>query len=285
MSKVLVIANHEKSRVREALGDFLPWLEERADIVDEVDAYDQCAIEDKKADFGLIFGGDGTLLGLARKIVDLQLPLVGINFGKLGFLAPFSLSEIQEYWDEIDAMKFPIIDRVMLEATIRNKDGETQFTSLATNDVVITAGPPYRMIDMEMTIDNAHAQPMGTHFSGDGVIISTPTGSTAYNLSAGGPVIAPGVDAIVINPICPHTLSFRPIVVHASDKIIMRLHRCNEGTNLVIDGQIPYPMQTGDILEVRTYATRLRVVANPHQGYWKTLARKMHWAARPRFEN
>ncbi|MBI1372927.1 MAG: hypothetical protein GC159_09225 [Phycisphaera sp.] len=288
MTRVLLIANHEKPDINDALHAFRPWLAERAEIVAEVDVYDDKPLDGLDADFALVLGGDGTMLGVARRLVDHDVTLVGINFGKLGFLAPFSLEEVQGHWDDLVARRFPTSKRVMLEATITEPPADTPcFRSVAMNDCVITAGPPYRMIDLEMII-NPDREPnggrdVGTHFSGDGVIVATPTGSTAYNLSADGPIIAPDVDGLVITAICPQSLAFRPIVLNAVDEIRFIVHTANDGTTVVIDGQVSTLIASGSTLTVRAYPRRMEVVANPAMGYWKTLAKKMHWAARPRF--
>ncbi|MEX2670584.1 MAG: NAD(+)/NADH kinase [Phycisphaeraceae bacterium] len=285
MTKVILIANYNKAHVSEALAQFRPWLKERAEIVADVDVYDSDPLERADADMALVFGGDGSMLGMARRVVDLGLPLVGINFGKLGFLAPFTLDEVVRNWDDFASGAFEIAERVMLHVAVREGDGcETAFESLAMNECAITAGPPFRMIELELTINPQQQRHVGTHFSGDGVIIATPTGSTAYNLSAGGPIIAPDVDGLVLTPICPHTLSFRPIVVSSQSELELRLHHSNPGTTVVVDGQISTPVNTGCVLTVRTHPRRLKLVTNPRLGYWKTLATKMHWAAQPRFD-
>ena len=284
MLGVLLIANERKADVVEAVEGFRPWLEERARVVGRLDAYDHRPIDGDGVDLALVFGGDGTILGMARRVVDLGVPLVGINFGKLGFLAPFTLAETRRVWDDLAAGRLPVGRRVMLEAIIRDAEGAERFRSLAMNDCVLTAGPPFRMIDMELTINPEAGRSMGTQFSGDGAIVATPTGSTAYNLSAGGPVVAPDVESMVITPICPHTLSFRPIVLSAADTIALRVHRANQGTTVVMDGQVSTPLDPGDELTLRVYPKRLMIVENPRMGYWKTLAKKMHWAARPRSE-
>ena len=286
--RVLLAANYDKPMVTEALALFRPWLSKRAQIVAEVDAFSDESL-DVLADIALVLGGDGTVLGVARRLVNLGVPMVGINFGKLGFLAPFSLQDVQDVWDDLAGGRFTLSRRVMLEATIcEDHKSEPCFTSLAMNDVVITAGPPFRMIEMELQINPAAGDAKlppsnSTYFTGDGVIVATPTGSTAYNLSAGGPVVAPDVDGLVITPICPHTLSFRPLVLSAHDHISLSVLRANTGTAVVLDGQVSAPMEAGAVLRVRTYHRRLRVVTNPRATYWQTLAGKMGWAAQPKF--
>ncbi|MBI1367813.1 MAG: hypothetical protein GC162_04080 [Planctomycetes bacterium] len=284
MKRVLIIANLNKEEVHKALAKFRPFLEGRAHIVGELDVYETDPIT-HEADLAVVFGGDGTMLGLARRIVDAGIPVVGVNFGKLGFLAPFRLDEVRDRWDDIAAGKLPARQRVMLEATITETGADKpHFRSLGTNDCVVTAGPPYRMIELELTINPDHRPAAANIFSGDGVIVATPTGSTAYNLSAGGPIVAPDVESLVVTPVCPHTLSFRPTVLSTEDLIQLRVLRVNDGTTVVLDGQVSAPLHAGSVLTIRAYPKRLNVIANPNSGYWKTLAEKMHWARRPRFE-
>lgn len=294
MPRVLLIANRHKVHVNEAMSAFRPWLAERAEIVADLGVYEELPDGLEDADLALVFGGDGTMIGQARRLVDLGVPIVGINFGHLGFLAPFKLDHVKEDWDLLAGGEFQLSRRVLLDARLSagpcaidastgHIEGEVIFESLAMNDVVITAGPPYRIIEMELTV-NPHRKHnrTGTAFGGDGVIVSTPTGSSAYNLSAGGPIVSPDVDAMVVTPICAHSLSFRPTVLNAEDQVCVRLNRANEGSTLVIDGQVSTPIAAGSFLHVRTYKRRLKVVINPRMTYWKTLSRKMHWAATPK---
>ena len=160
--------------------------------------------------------------------------------------------------------------------------GHRKFQALGLNDAVVTSGPPFRMIELELSIDPTRSQRSATAFSGDGVIVSTPTGSTAYNLSANGPIISPDLDALCITPICPHSLSFRPIVVKADSGISLRIGRANEGTTLFLDGQRSVPLRTSEQVYIRRHPRRLALVTNPDTTYWKTLATKMQWASSPR---
>lgn len=285
MPRVLLIANHEKPAVVEALRTVRPWLDERAEVVAEVNGCDEGAADHAAIDLVIVLGGDGTLLGQARRVVDLEAPIVGVNFGKLGFLAEFSIHDLQREWDCIVGRACKISQRVMIDAAVFEPGGgdEPAFASKAMNDCVITAGPPFRMIDLELSI-NPRPSGGGTNFGGDGVIIATPSGSTAYNASAGGPIIAPDVDGLVVTPICPQSLAFRSIVTHGEDHVRVTLHEANAGTTLVIDGQESHPLRAGAQLHVTRYPKRLQLVTNPKTPYWRRLAKKMHWAASPRHE-
>ena len=284
MKRVLLIANHDKPQVAEALRTFRPWLADRAEILADLDTGTEQPIDRPDAEMAIVLGGDGTIAGLARRVCDLEIPVVGVNFGKLGFMAPFSLEQLQAQWDKLDGGHFAISQRVMLEATLAAPDtDQPAFRSLTLNECAVVAGRPFRLIDLELTINPDRRRSAGTHFTGDGVIIASPTGSTAYNLSAGGPVVAPDVNALVITPICPYSLSFRSTVVSVEDQIAVHVHRANEGTTLVLDGQIMQPLVAGSYLSVRAYPKRLQLVKNPETRYWDTLAHKMHWASQPRF--
>jgi NAD+ kinase len=289
----MLIANRAKPMMAQALADLRPWLADRAQVIIDGDSRDLDPAQLGPADLALVLGGDGTMLGMARTLVDLGVPMVGVNFGKLGLLAPFSIEDVKNQWEQLSTGQFEVSRRVMLEVKIHD-DGKQagtnqsrpRFHAVAANDCAVTAGPPFRMIEMEMTINPADPEDLPAHphyFSGDGVIVATPTGSTAYNLSAGGPVVAPDVDGLVITPICPHSLSFRPLVLSAADHIRLRLLRGNPGTTLVVDGQISAPIPLDSVVSIRAYSRRLRVVVNRRVSYWTTLAHKMHWAAQPRF--
>lgn len=295
--RVLILANLDKSAVRAAMEEFRPWLAERAQIVAEPDLATltpAVVATLPRADLALVLGGDGTFLAQARKIRSLTLPVVGINFGKLGFLAEFSLDEVKRHWAGIVSGQCRTSRRMMIDVHLHDPapghqsqdeaapDGPIVAESIALNDAVLNAGPPFRMIEMAMIIEHGSSPRSPTVFSGDGVIISTPSGSTAYNLSAGGPLVSPETEALCITPICPHSIAFRPIVVSAASAICVRIDAANEGTALVIDGQETIPVRRGQRVWVRRSSRTIELVHNPELSYWKMLARKMHWAARPR---
>jgi NAD+ kinase len=161
------------------------------------------------------------------------------------------------------------------------REGAVVFSSLALNDCVVTAGPPFRMVGLSISVDGA----CGPRLRGDGVIVSTPIGSTAYNVSAGGPIVAPDVPATVITPLAAHSLSFRPIVVRDDSMIEIAIEESNDedgaGTTLVIDGQVHERIHAGDVLRVTPSDASVRLLLNPRTSYWETLLRKMHWASAP----
>ena len=189
----------------------------------------------KKAQYSLISVvlGDGTILNAARWLIASNIPVLGVNLGKLGFLAEFSVGELKEYWADISAQKYRVVQRMTLDCELVSKTGEN-FSQTAINDVIITAGEPFRIIELTMYFGKSEVGSL----AGDGLIISTPTGSTAYNMSAGGPIINPQVQAIILTPICPHSLNHRPLVIGAAHEVIIVAKRVNEGTTMILDGQV-----------------------------------------------
>jgi NAD+ kinase len=287
-ARLVLVTNMQKPMVREALVTFRPWLAQRAQIVAEYElpAPNGLPSPIPPADLTLVLGGDGTILAQSQQMAETGIPILGINFGKLGFLAEFTIADVQKHWDKIISGECRRTRRVMLQACIHEPNGQAGIgpavvTDVCLNDAVITAGEPFRMVEIEMAIDPS---PDGgaTTFSADGVIVSTPSGSTAYNLSAGGPIISPDIDAIAITPICPHSLAFRPLVISAQSRIRLLLKQCNIGTRLVIDGQLSHPVKPGQFVEITRHKHPLILIQNPDLSYWKMIAKKLHWAARPR---
>jgi len=286
--------------VDDALSGFRPWLADRAEIVAESDTAKVDAGSFPDADLAIVLGGDGTMLSMARLLVDKGIALLGVNFGKLGFLAEFSLEDVKQYWDDIANERYRMSERLLINVEVYGVDAPTwggsreqdyeqgqpncepKFRSIAMNDAVITAGEPFRMIELELAIDPTLWQTSATTFAGDGVVVATPSGSTAYNIAAGGPIVSPGINALAITAICPQSLAFRPLVVNAACDIWLRTVRCNPGTTLVIDGQESVRLNMGEQVRVYRHDQALKLVHNPSLNYWKMLAKKMRWAVRPR---
>jgi NAD+ kinase len=228
-----------------------------------------------EADFAVVFGGDGTILAAARALADNHIPVIGVNFGKLGFLAEFALDELERLFDRI--MANPVIEkRMMLHCTVQRED---QTVSTAVNDMIITNGLPFKLIELKLTVQD---QPLVACVS-DGMIVSTPTGSTAYSLSAGGPILAAGLEAFVITPVCPHSLSFRPIVIRSDSVVNILPVRINPGTTLILDGQLEHKLMASDRIQIRRHTGSFSVVNNPMRTLWDTLAGKLKWAEKPTY--
>lgn len=234
----------------------------------------------RQADYAVVFGGDGTILGAARQLCETKVPVIGVNVGKLGFLAEFSIEELQQQFDRIVSGEALIEKRMIVQCTVC-RDGAEIFTSTAVNDAVVTAGAPFSIIEMKLAVAD---EKLAVCIS-DGLILSTPTGTTAYNLSAGGPIVAANLSAMVITPICPHSLSFRPIVINADSEVTIEMIRMNEQTTLLLDGQIQHRLSPGDVIRVQKHSGQFQVVNNPLRTQWETLASKLSWAEKPRYNN
>ena len=281
MTRLFIVAKTDKPAVATALAELRPWLAERCEIVG-VESVGQNTLGDHDADVVLVLGGDGTLLSTARRLNGRPIPLMGVNFGRLGFLASFTPEQMKEGIEAFIRGRLPITHRSVLQALVY-PPGATQptFRATALNDAVITAGAPFHMIELELCV----ASEGGIRYFGDGVIVATPSGSTAYNVSAGGPIIDPNVDALCITPICPHSLSFRPVVVSGNAVVEILGMRLNEGTTLFCDGQASTPLKQGDRVLVSRSPNDVRLVENPQTRQWKSLADKLHWAATPRYND
>jgi len=278
---VLLLVNQDKPDAMTAAEELRAFINRKGKVVAELDATNDPLPKLPKADLIVVLGGDGTLLGQSRRCLDLGLPMLGVNMGKLGFLAEFDMASIRLQGESLFG-DGPLALRKLglIHAEVHEPETEwVRFSSEALNDAVVTAGPPYRLITLGLTIDGTP----GPTINGDGLIVSTPTGSTAYNLSAGGPIVAPTVDAMTLTPIAAQSLSFRPIVVGGTSSIEITVQRINEGgTTLVLDGQVQTPLKLGDRIVLTTHGKGVRFVRNPATDYWSRLINKLHWARPPR---
>lgn len=277
--KLIIFGDRNRPNVAQAIAEILDFCQGRAEILANC-VQNACTPKIlKKADFAVVFGGDGAILSAARELSETLVPIIGVNVGKLGYLAEFSVDELKRLFDRVVSDKSLIEKRMMLACCVI-VDGKTTFSDAAVNDVVITAGAPFRMIEMQMTIQS---QPVSSCI-GDGIIISTPTGSTAYNLSSGGPILSANLSAVVITPICPHSLSFRPIVIDADRKIEIQVTRINPGTTVTLDGQVSNNLNLNDIVRVEKHRGCLSVVSNPQLTQWETMATKLNWGSKPNYK-
>jgi NAD+ kinase len=290
MTRLFIVANTSKPMVGQALETLRARLGDKVRLtgVDTNSGEDLSRVD---ADLILILGGDGTLLSVARRLRGRQVPLMGVNFGRLGFLSSFTPANFEEHLEQHLEKALPVRPRMMLEASVVPAGVECdpqdcaalaarrRFVATALNDAVVTAGPPFHMIEMAISADSDS----GVHYFGDGVIVATSSGSTAYNVSAGGPIISPDVDAFCITPICPHSLSFRPVVMSPKSIVVIAAVRVNAGTTLFCDGQASTQLVAGDKVVVRRSPHDVLLIEDPDARQWRSLAEKLNWAAGPRY--
>jgi NAD+ kinase len=221
------------------------------------------------SDLVVVLGGDGTLLSVAHHAAQAGVPVMGVNLGRLGFLTEIPVSEAIPTLDKFLAGDAALISpRWLLEARTASA------ASFCLNDVVVTKGALARMIEFTILIDGKDVATL----KADGLIVSTPTGSTAYSLSAGGPILHPQVPAIVLTPICPHTLSFRPLAVPAASTVGVRLLTGGEEVHLTLDGQRGGALVRNDTVEIRKSAVELQLVTSPRRNYYDLVKEKLGWA-------
>lgn len=277
--RVFLLSNPDKPDAAAAFEDLRTFAEPRCNVVGTSLESDGKEAVKKSAERIVVIGGDGTLIGVARSLGANQMPLIGVNVGKLGFLAEFSIDELKQVFDRAVGDDSIISHRTVLQITVQHNGG-VRDTSLAINDCVIQAGPPFRIVRLDISINGEHLSDVG----GDGLIICTPSGSTAHNLSAGGPIMQPGVDAIILTPLCPHSLTHKPLVVERESVIEIVADEVNKGTTAIIDGQVSFPLQMGDRLTVRRFDSDFLLVHNPLYAKWHNLVTKLHWGRAPNYE-
>jgi NAD+ kinase len=226
----------------------------------------------ESVDLILVLGGDGTMISTARLIGDQDVPVLGVNFGGLGYLAEFRINELYTALESILAGNYRLDKRVMLHVDLVGSES-TIPTSRVLNDVVINKSALARIIEIDVYLNKQYVN----SFRADGLIISTPTGSTAYNLSAGGPVIFPSMNAIIITPICPFTLSNRPIVVPDDAVIELQLKTEKEEVSLTLDGQVGFPLKVDDRVVIRKSRTTFNLVQPSNRNYFDVLRDKLRW--------
>jgi NAD+ kinase len=228
-----------------------------------------------RADLVVVLGGDGTLIHAARLLDGRPTPILGVNLGSLGFMTEIPVDELFTSLDEVLAGRFKVDSRMKLCSRLV-RDGKVLVQDEVLNDVVINKGALARIADHEVSIEGV---PIAT-YKADGVILATPTGSTAYALSAGGPIVHPSVDCTVLAPICSHALTHRPIIVPADRTIRVTLASETADTFLTLDGQTGHSLQCQDIIEVVRSPNRVNLVRNTRVGYFSILRQKLHWGER-----
>ena len=226
-----------------------------------------------RSDLVIVIGGDGTLLAAARLLCGREVPILAINYGGLGFLTAVTMSELYTDLERTLAGDFVSDHRMMLDVSLV-RDGQPIANHRVLNDIVINKGTSARMIEVEARVDDKYV----STFRADGLIIATPTGSTAYNLSAGGPIVHPDLTAVLMTPICPHTLTNRPIVLPDDVRIVVTLNsHGEEGVYATLDGQVSLAIEAGDSIEARAASERVELIAPAGKSYFDVLREKLKW--------
>jgi NAD+ kinase len=228
------------------------------------------------ADVALVLGGDGTVLHTARRMGDHPTPVLGVNLGRLGFLADLTPAQFLDCVPDLVERRFTIDNLMTLSCALHSSSGPVQFFR-GLNDVVLRAAPTFRLVEITLSIDGENVMT----YRGDGLILATPVGSTAHSLSAGGPILPPNSHMFVVTPICPHTLTQRPLV--DSTHKVYEMIPCAEGVNtfLVVDGQVQVPLSSGDRVVVRRGETPFPMVRLPGHSFYRTLRDKLGWGTSP----
>lgn len=260
------LLNHGYSVTADAAAhDFCPQCElaEREDVVS------------KRPDFVVVLGGDGTLLSAARYVSAAGIPILGINLGSLGFLTEIKLDEIARALADVDAGRCELSLRSMLHCQVL-RDGKCVAAYDALNDVVMNQRAVARITEFELRVNGTFV----SNYQADGLIVATPTGSTAYSLAAGGPILAPDVPGFLITPVASHALTNRPLVVHDTAVIEMRLIVTREQAYLTIDGQQGLPLEEGDIVQCRKSELKVKLFKRPERTFFQVLRAKLKWGER-----
>jgi len=279
--KIGIVSKPRKEDAGHILSELVKWLrdkgteplmdQETASLIEITSPYSRQDIA-ALSEFVIVLGGDGTLLSVARLIGARGTPILGVNLGSLGFLTEVTLDEMYPLLADILLGKMIIDERGMLEAAIRREGQEiAKYTVL--NDVVINKGALARMILMETRVDGR----LLNTYRADGLIISTPTGSTAYSLSAGGPIVYPTVGAVIISPICPHTLTNRPIVLPEDVSIEVTLRTEDEDVLVTLDGQEGHQIKFMDTVAIKKIKGTTRLILSPKKDYYQILRQKLRW--------
>lgn len=283
--KIGIVANIEKEKSVEYTLQLRKWAlqqgvevfldEEIAKKIGEGTGLDRKKLA-SRVDLLVVLGGDGTLLRTVRFVSEYDIPIVGVNLGEFGFLTEVNLNEMYSALDLILKGEYQTEKRIMLDISLY-LGKETIRQESILNDVVITRGNLSRILDLETTVNGRYL----TTFRADGIIISTPTGSTAYSLSAGGPIVFPEEDSFIINPICPHTLTNRPIIIPDGVEIKVILWTKEQGATVTLDGQLSYTMKSGDSMIIRKSRYVTNLVSSPHRDYMEILRTKLGWGGSP----
>jgi NAD+ kinase len=263
----------KRAGVMEAVERLLPEIERIATVAAS-DFTGESDLSEIDADLMIVFGGDGSILRAAHQMGPNQRPVLAVNMGTLGFLADVKPEELLELLETLDLKTLPVVEHLLMQCQVRRGE-ELLLEKIGLNEVSIQSGPPFTMLHIELAVDGESV----TTYHGDGLIISTPVGSTAHSLSAGGPILRKDLQAFTIVPISPHTLSHRPVVDSANRLYDLRVAN-QSGASLVLDGMVLMQLEAYDVVRVRKSPVPFQLVAMPGHSYYRTLREKLGWSGR-----
>jgi NAD+ kinase len=270
MKKILIVYNPRKPGIGKALANLKKLLSKKGinTVIRNVSS------NLPQSDLCIALGGDGTILKVGRKLSCLKVPVLGVNLGSLGFLAEFSYNDLTRMIPKILKEQLNVENRIILNIEV-NRKGKKVYSSAAVNDCIIHTGQSMRVTLFKVKINNR----LLAEYIGDGLILSTPTGSTAYSLAAQGPIVYPALPVFVITPICPHTLSQRPIIVPSEDTISVDIarHKSDKGVVLSIDGQETFNLKINDKVNIKSSKDKFLLVRHPGHNYYNILQNKLGW--------
>ena len=265
MKKIILLGDISKKKIRETITRLEPLFRKKSHL-SVINISDEDALMTVTADLVFVFGGDGTILSASRKLYDKQIPLIGVHLGKFGFLAELTLQDINDSLERLCSGEYVISQRMLLTCkVIRSKQVINETVGL--NDAVISRTSLSRLISINLYVD----EKIVTTYSCDGLIVSTPAGTTAHSLSAGGPIVTPDMEAFAITPICPHTLSNRPLVVSGSSKIEMEQISESKGVGLTVDGQVYFDVKAGDRVVIEKAQKKLQLIDTQTRTFYDVL--------------
>ncbi len=279
MKKVLIIGNTEKEKIKNAFRELDLWIGKRAHAV-FMDVAEAEKTRPLEADFAIAMGGDGTFLRVSRMVSPYGIPIIGIHLGLFGFLAELTPKDMYDNLDKVFRGEYKINTRMLLNCRLE-RNGVPVNESLGVNDAVVSRASLSRLVSIKLFIDGEEV----AAYSSDGLIVSTPLGSTAHCLAAGGPILSPEIDAFVISPICPHTLTNRPLVISGEAKVKMEVGSEGVGTGLTVDGQVFQELMPGDTINVERSDTRLKLVDAGIRSFYTVLREKLSWGGSPKYGN
>ena len=278
MKKIILLGDISKKKIRETITELEPLFRKKSHF-SVIDISDENELKNVSADIIFVFGGDGTILSASRKLNDKQIPLIGVHLGKFGFLAELTLQDINDSLERICSGEYVVSQRMLLTCkVIRSKQVINETVGL--NDAVISRTYLSRLISIKLYVN----EKIVTTYSCDGLIVSTPAGTTAHSLSAGGPIVTPDMEAFVITPICPHTLSNRPLVVSGSSKIEMEQISESKGVGLTVDGQVYFDVKAGDRVVIEKAEKKLQLIDTQTRTFYDVLREKLNWRGQPAYD-